>query len=113
MHEMALCQSMIDLIEDQRGRDAFDHVRRVVVEIGALGHVDPHALSFAFDVCAADTVMRNATLEIREIPGRAWCMDCGESVAVAARGEGCPACGSFKLIMEQGEEMRLKELEVV
>ncbi len=113
MHEMALCQGMIDLIEDQRVVNAFDRVRRVVVEIGALGHVDPHALSFAFEVVAADTAAADAELEIREIPGRGWCMDCSESVAVTARGDGCPTCGGFKLIMEQGEEMRLKELEVV
>ncbi len=112
MHEMALCQGMLDLIEDQRRRETFEQVRRVIVEIGALGHVDPHALSFAFDVAAAGTVAANAELEIREIPGRGWCMDCGESVKIAQRGDGCPRCGNFMLIMEQGEEMRLKELEV-
>ena len=112
MHEMAICQGMLDLIEEHRNRDAFDRVRRVIVEIGALGHVDPHALRFAFDVAAAGTLAANAALEIREIPGRGWCMDCSESIEVARRGDGCPRCGCFTLIMEQGEEMRLKELEV-
>ena len=112
MHEMALCQGMIGLIEDQRGQQDFSVVRRVVVEIGALGHVDPDALAFAFDVVAADSVAADAALEIREIPGRGWCMDCSESIEVQHRGDGCPKCGRFMLIMEQGEEMRLKELEV-
>ena len=112
MHEMALCQGMLDLIEDQRRQDSFDRVRRVVVEIGALGHVDPHALRFAFDVAAADTVAANAELDIREIAGKGWCMDCSQEIAVGKRGDGCPNCGSFTLIMQQGEEMRLKELEV-
>jgi len=113
MHEMALCQGMMELIDAQREHEAFERVRRVVVEIGALGHVDPHALEFAFDVASAQTVAEDATLEIREIPGRGWCMDCSTSVEVKARGDGCPTCGGFQLIMEQGEEMRLKELEVV
>ncbi len=112
MHEMALCQGMIGLIEDQREQQDFSVVRRVVVEIGALGHVDPDALAFAFDVVAADSVAAAAKLEIREIPGRGWCMDCSESIEVPRRGDGCPRCGRFMLIMEQGEEMRLKELEV-
>ncbi|MEM1191397.1 MAG: hydrogenase maturation nickel metallochaperone HypA [Pseudomonadota bacterium] len=112
MHEMALCQGMIDLIEDQREQQDFTEVRRVVVEIGALGDVDPDALAFAFDVVAADGVAAAATLDIREIPGRGWCMDCSESIEVARRGDGCPKCGNFMLIMEQGEELRLKELEV-
>lgn len=112
MHEMALCHGMLDLIEDQRGGDRFASVRRVVVEIGALGHVDPHALRFAFDVVAADTVAAGAQLEIREIAGKGWCMDCSREIAVEQRGEGCPHCGSYSVIMQQGEEMRLKELEV-
>ena len=110
---MALCQSMIELIEVEQRRQAFAQVARVVVEIGALGHVDPHALEFAFEVTARGTAASDATLEIREIAGRAWCMNCAERTEIARRGDPCPHCGSHQLIVEQGEEMRLKELEVL
>lgn len=113
MHEMALCQGMLDIIEAQRRSERFDRVRSVVVEIGALGHVDPQALAFAFEVAAVDTVAAGACLEIREVPGSGWCMDCSREIAVERRGEGCPHCGSYTVIVQQGEEMRLKELEVV
>ena len=113
MHEMALCQGMLGLIEEQRRRDPFARVRRVVVEIGTLGHVDPQALRFAFDVVVADTVAAGATLDICEIPGLGWCMNCSREIAVERRGDGCPHCHSHMLIMQQGEEMRLKELEVI
>ncbi len=112
MHEMALCQGMVELIEEQRAVNGFDRVERVIVEIGVLGHVDPHALEFAFDVGARGTSAESATLEIREIPGRGWCMDCSQTIEITARGDGCPACGGYQIIVEQGEEMRLKELEV-
>jgi hydrogenase nickel incorporation protein HypA/HybF len=113
MHEVALCQGLVELILAQQRETPFEYVRRVIVEIGALGHVDPHALEFAFDVQAHDSPAADAVLEIREIPGRAWCMDCEASVSLARRGDGCPTCGGFTLIVEQGEELRLKELEVV
>jgi hydrogenase nickel incorporation protein HypA/HybF len=112
MHEMALCHGILDLIEDARNQDRFETVRRVIVEVGALGHVDPHALHFAFDVVAAGTVAANAELDIHEIPGKGWCMDCSREIAVGQRGDGCPHCGGYMLIMQQGDEMRLKELEV-
>jgi len=112
MHEMALCQGILDLIEDARSKDRFETVRRVIVEVGALGHVDPHALLFAFDVVVAGTVAANAELDIHEIPGQGWCMDCSREIAVRQRGDGCPQCGGYMLIMQQGDEMRLKELEV-
>jgi len=104
---------MIDLINEQQASHGFTRVKRVVVEIGALGHVDPHALEFAFEAGARLTPAEHACLEILEVPGRAWCMDCSESIAIGQRGEACPHCGGFTMIVEQGEEMRLKELEVV
>jgi len=113
MHEIALCNSLVDLIRDQQRQRGFRRVRRVIVEVGVLGHVDPHALDFAFDVEARNSPAEGAVLEIREIQGRAWCMDCSQLVTIARRGEACPHCGSFILIVEQGEELRLKELEVI
>jgi hydrogenase nickel incorporation protein HypA/HybF len=110
---MALCQGMLDIIDEKRVSENFERVRSITLEVGVLGHVDPHALRFAFDVSARGTAAEAARLDIVEVPGRAWCMDCSEGVAVAQRGDGCPSCGGFMLIMEQGEELWLKELEVV
>lgn len=112
MHEMALCQGLVDLIEDEARRQGFERVRRVIVEVGALGHVDPRALEFAFEVVVRGTRAHDATLEVHECPGRAWCTTCADSVAVPARGEACPQCGGWQLVIEQGEELRLAELEV-
>ncbi len=113
MHEVALCNALVGLIRDQQRERGFRAVRRVIVEVGALGHVEPAALEFAFECEAADSPAQDAVLEIREIPGRAWCMDCSEQVTLGRRGDPCPGCGGFGMIVEQGDELRLKELEVV
>jgi hydrogenase nickel incorporation protein HypA/HybF len=113
MHEVALCHSLVGLIREQQRERGFSRVRRVIVEIGVLGHVDAHALDFAFDVEAKDSPAEGAVLEIREIDGRAWCMNCSELVSIDTRGDPCPGCGGFAMIVEQGDELRLKELEVV
>lgn len=113
MHEMALCQGMVELICQQQKELGFSKVNRVIVEIGVLGHVDPHALEFAFEVGAKNSVAENAELEIREIPGGGWCMDCCKTVEIPRRGEACPSCGGYQLIVQQGEELKLKELEVL
>ena len=110
---MALCQGLVDLIDDSLASEQYTRLRRVVVEIGALGHVDPHALGFAFEVAARGTPAEQAALDIRELPGRAWCMGCLQTVEIQERGGDCPHCGSAQLIVEAGEELRLKELEVV
>ena len=112
MHEMSLCMSLVALIGGEQKSNGFAEVKRVIVEIGKLGHVDPDALRFSFGAAAAGTVADGAALEIVETDGRAWCMDCAQTVSLLRRGDGCPNCGGSKLVVEQGEELKLKELEV-
>ena len=113
MHEMSLCQGLFGLIDKQKELDPFERVLKVVVEIGAFGHVEPAALRFAFDAISPQSIAENAEFEIIEVPARAWCMICSVSVALERRGDACPTCGGYQLIVEQGEELRLKELEVI
>ena len=61
---------------------------RVVLEIGRLSGVVPDALRFCFEICAKDTILDGAALEIREIAGRAHCGACGADVALDASGRG-------------------------
>jgi hydrogenase nickel incorporation protein HypA/HybF len=112
MHEMALCEGIIQILEDEARRQSFSRVITVCVEIGALSHVAPEAMKFCFEAVAARTIASGAVLEILELPGAAWCMACSQSVAIKQRYEPCPSCGSYQLQVTAGEEMRVKELEV-
>ncbi|MGY2811787.1 hydrogenase maturation nickel metallochaperone HypA [Bradyrhizobium sp. USDA 4506] len=111
MHEMALCQSIIEIIEDEARRRSLSQLRSVCLEIGALSHVAPEAIKFCFAVVAARTIAESAALKIVELPGGAWCMSCSKSVEIPRRGERCPCCGSYQLQVTAGEQMRVKELE--
>ena len=113
MHELSLCEGIFDIMERERRKDGFERVRRVVLEVGALGHVEPEALRFAFETLAPGSLADGATLDIVEVPAQAWCMECSTSIALERRGDACPGCGGYQLILQQGEELRLKELEVV
>ena len=113
MHEMALSQSLVDLIAEHARTASASRVTRVVLEIGVLSHVDPAAMSFCFDSAARGTIAENAVLEIRKPNGQAYCFTCEKTVQIAARGEACPDCDGYQLLVNGGEEMKLKELEVV
>jgi len=113
MHEMALASALMRLIRDQLTAANAGRATRVVLEIGALSHVDAHALRFAFEAVSQDGPASGAELVIHEPPGHAWCLDCEAPVAVTSRGSLCPRCGGAKLVAQGGDEMRLVELEVV
>lgn len=112
MHEMALAEGVLNVLEETAARQGFARVRAVWLEIGALAGVEPEALSFCFDAVTRGTLAEGARLEIVAAEGRAWCLDCGKTVAVAARYDPCPECGGFGLQVTGGTEMRVKELEV-
>ncbi|MEZ5841742.1 MAG: hydrogenase maturation nickel metallochaperone HypA [Hyphomicrobiales bacterium] len=112
MHEMSLAESMVEIIEAEAARQRFGRVKTVVLELGALGHVDPHAMTFCFAAVTRGTVAEGARLEIVAMPGTAWCMDCAKPVEVATRLDACPLCGGQALQVTGGTELRLRELEV-
>jgi hydrogenase nickel incorporation protein HypA/HybF len=112
MHEMSLAEGILQIVEDTARANAAAHVRVVLLEIGALSHVEEQALRFCFDAVTRGTVANGARLDVQATPGRAWCMPCGKSVALARLGEACPLCGGYQLHVTQGEEMKVKEVEV-
>jgi len=112
MHEMSLCEGVLQVLEDHAGRQGFSRVKRVWLEIGALSGVDPEAMRFGFDAVMRGTLADGAVLEIVDLPGLAWCLPCSKAVPVKARFDACPECGSYQLQVTGGDEMRIKELEV-
>jgi len=112
MHEMSLAEGIIQIIEDNARRSDATAVKAVWLEIGRLSSVEPEALRFCFDVVVKDTLADGARLEIIDVPGSAWCMQCSQTVAVEARYDPCPVCGGFQLQVTGGTEMRVKELEI-
>jgi hydrogenase nickel incorporation protein HypA/HybF len=113
MHEMSLTEGVIRILEEQAATHGFTKVKTVWLEIGDLSQVDPESMLFCFDAIAKGSpVAAEAVAEIVRVPGRAWCLDCADSVAVATRYDACPKCGGFGLQVTAGGEMRIKELEV-
>lgn len=112
MHEMSLCEGVLQVMEDQAQSVGFNRVKTVWLEIGDLAGVEVEAMRFGFDVVIKGSVADGATLEIINLPGRAWCMACSHEVAITQRFDPCPDCGGYQLQVTGGDELRIKELEV-
>jgi len=109
MHELSITRSVVAIVQEHAaGRT----VTRVRLEIGALSAVMPDAVRFCFGICAADTPLAGAALEIVEIPGVGTCNDCGAEMSLTARVGRCPDCGSANLRLTGGQELNIKEMEV-
>ena len=112
MHEMALAESVLQIVEDAARREGLRRGRAVWLEIGQLASVEPEAMRFCFDAVTRDSVAAGARLEISATAGAAWCAECVAPVALAALGDACPRCGGYRLRVTGGTEMRVTEMEV-
>lgn len=112
MHEMSLSQGMLEIIQDQATANSFHRVKVVRLEIGALSCVEPAALEFCFDSVTRGTLAEGATLDVKKVPGRAWCWDCSQGIDIEQRGDPCPRCSGYRMQIRSGDEMKIKELEV-
>lgn len=112
MHEMALTESILELIEDEARKQAFTKVKLVRLEVGELSHASVDALQFCFDAVTRDSIAQGARLEIISLPGQGWCLECSKTVSLSERFGACPECGNYHVQMTAGDELRLHELEV-
>lgn len=112
MHEMSIAEGVIQLLEEQALAQQFSRVKKLWLEIGPLASVDTASLQFCFEAVSRHTLAESAVLEIIETPGLAWCLGCETQVGIRQRFDACPDCGSYQLQVIQGDELRVKELEV-
>jgi len=113
MHEMSLAEGIRSTVVEQAQAQGFARVTRVRLEIGRFAGVEKPALEFAFDVVMRGSVAEGATLEMIDLAGRAMCYDCVAEVEIAERLSPCPDCGGGRLMPVAGDEMRIKDMEVI
>lgn len=109
MHELAITESIVSTVAERVGGR---RVTRVVLEIGRLSGVVPDAVRFCFDLCAEGTELAGARLDIVQLSGHARCRACGEEADVDDPLALC-LCGSADLDVRDGQELRIREVEVV
>lgn len=112
MHEMSLCEGVLQVLQDESSKQGFSRVKTVWLEIGDLSGVEIEAMKFCFDAITRNSLAEGARLQIINTPGQAWCMQCSKTVDVKQRFDECPECGSYQLQVTSGDEMKIKELEV-
>lgn len=109
MHEVAIAQEIVAIVSE---RIPVGRVARLVVQIGKLAAISPDAVRFCFPACTEGTRLEGAVLDIVEVPGIARCRGCGARLELL-RPFGICACGRSDLEWLSGEELVIKQVEVI
>ncbi|WP_070966080.1 hydrogenase maturation nickel metallochaperone HypA [Vibrio sonorensis] len=112
MHEMSLCESLLQLLEEQAVTEQYSRVKTVFIDITPSSCIESHALKFCFDVVCKGSLAEGAQLIINKVDGQAWCFDCSTIVFVSDRFIPCPRCQGFHLKYQGDSGFKIKQLEV-
>ena len=112
MHEMSICQALLDQVERIAQEQCASQVDSIVLSIGPLSGVEPVLLERAFEVARLQTVAENSTLEIETGPIVVECRSCGASGEAGVNSLVCPSCGDWQVNVVQGDELLLMRVEV-
>lgn len=112
MHEMALCESVLNVLQAEAAKQGFSKVTAVWLELGDLAAVEVNSFRFCFDVVIKHSLASDADLHIIHVSGEGWCFDCEQSVSIKQKYASCPLCGGYQLKITNGDQMRIKSLEV-
>jgi hydrogenase nickel incorporation protein HypA/HybF len=109
MHELSITQSVVEAVMDKTG-DA--RISRVELEIGRLAGVVADSVAFCFELVTEGTPLAGARLDIVDIAGRGTCRDCGTEMTLMNLIVLCD-CGSADVEVTEGQELRIRSVEVV
>jgi len=113
MHELAICQSILaqtmEIATSHRAR----WVSRITLRIGPLAGVEPALLRAAFPLAAAGTCCASAELVILIPTVRVKCIFCGAASTVAPNRLLCGVCGTWRVTLLEGDEMRIESMDLL
>lgn len=112
MHELSICQSMINQINAIARQHRADSVIKITLRVGPLSGVEPQLLLQAFPLASAGTIARDAALVIESLPIRVRCRKCHKDSEATINRLTCRHCGDYQTQVISGDEMLLANLEL-
>ena len=112
MHEIGILRQLVRTVEAFAAENGVSDIREVVVDCGELSLVIPEYLEELYPVAAKGSLLQDAKLTIRMVPGLAECEDCDEIFNVIEHKGYCPNCGSFDKTVLSGRDFTIREILV-
>jgi hydrogenase nickel incorporation protein HypA/HybF len=112
MHELAIAQNILEIVQQSVPEDQAAAVRWVRIRVGQLSGVVPDSLDFCFSVIVSETAMPKAGLEIEQVPTISRCKDCMHQFQIENLAFLCPTCRSANLELVSGRELEVVEIQL-
>ena len=112
MHELAICQSLINQLETIAAERNAQSISLIVVGVGPLSGVEAQLLKNAYPIASAGTVADNAEIVIEQLPVKVKCSECGCESEAKPNKLICKNCGNWRTTLVSGDELLLLSVEL-
>jgi hydrogenase nickel incorporation protein HypA/HybF len=112
MHELAITQSMLDIVLQQAGEAGAKKVETINLVIGELTGFVEECVKFYFGFLAKDTIAEGASLEFTLVAPQARCRNCGGAFKLKEYDWSCPECGGSDIEITAGKELFVESIKV-
>lgn len=112
MHELSVCQGLLEQCQRIAAERGARGVSRIVVHVGPLSGVEPKLLADAFPIAAAGGIAGEAELVIETLPVRVRCRSCEQESEATTSNLTCRHCGDWQTQLVGGDELLLASLEL-
>ncbi len=112
MHELAITQSMVDLVLEEAEKAGASKVGKISLIIGEMSGYVEDCVRFYFDFFTKGTIAEGAKLSFNMIPCQARCRDCGKTFEPRELNWTCPYCQGSRMEIIAGNELRVESIEV-
>lgn len=114
MHELGVVFHIMDSLEQVARDNEVEKIQSVTVEVGEVSTVIPHYLTDCWKwAVQKKALVTDCQMKIEILKAVTWCDECRQEYETVAHGKICPYCGSEKTWLLRGNELNIKEIEVI
>ena len=112
MHELAVTQSLIDIVLEQATAVQAKKITKINIVIGEMANIVDHCIQFYFELLSKDSIAAEAILSFHPILLQIRCRECGVTFPPSQLDWACPHCHGQGAEVVSGREFYVESIEV-
>ena len=111
MHEIVITRNLVSLLEEAVKENHVGMVKTIHLEVGRLRYIVPDIMVTCFNQIPKSDKLKQAELDLKVLPVKLKCSDCGKICESGDNNFACKACLSKDVDIVSGKEFLLKSIE--
>jgi len=112
MHELAITQSLFDIVLKEAEKEKAHKVESITLVIGEMTGVVNDSVQFYLDLMTPNTIAAGAKVIFKSVPVTVKCRGCGKISELKPYDYQCPFCEATSLEVISGKELLVESIEV-